>query len=188
MQTAQLWDGPARPAHPDTIVIGLGNPILGDDGLGWQAAAAVQAGLPGAGLRLPVEVDTAALGGLSLMERLVGYRQAVIIDAISTRRGPPGSLWVFPLEELPRQAAAHLSAAHDTSLQTAIELGRRLGAELPGRIIIVAVEAEISYDFSETLTPAVAAALPQAAQAVIQTLAGWENSEPSPAVPLETRP
>ena len=57
-----------------TIVVGLGNPILGDDGVGWRVAQAVQALAPEA------DVECQALGGLSLMERLVGYQRAIIVD------------------------------------------------------------------------------------------------------------
>jgi hydrogenase maturation protease len=57
-----------------TIVIGLGNPILGDDGVGWQIAQQVeqQSDFPP-----DVEVDCLALGGISLMERLIGYQKAI---------------------------------------------------------------------------------------------------------------
>ena len=52
-----------------TLMIGLGNPILGDDGVGWRVAEEVtrKTNRPA-----DIEVDCVALGGLSLMERLTG--------------------------------------------------------------------------------------------------------------------
>jgi hydrogenase maturation protease len=145
---------------PDLLVVGLGNPILGDDGIGWRVAEAVREAMPG------IEVECLALGGLSLMERLVGYRRAIIIDAIQTRSGRSGDVYTLPLDALPNYSAGHTTAIHDTSLQNALDLGRRMGAVLPARIDVVAIEAERVFDFSETLSPAVAAAIPTATAAV----------------------
>ena len=66
---------------------------------------------------------------------------------------------------------------HDTSLQTALGLGRAMGAVLPDDIHVVGVEAERVYDFSEQLTPAVASAIPAAVTAVFEKLACWEEDK-----------
>jgi hydrogenase maturation protease len=161
----------AGPAHPKTLIVGLGNPILGDDAIGWRVAEQIQTRLALELTRLQgLEVDCLALGGLSLMERLVGYQRAIIIDAMTTRRGPPGSVYCFPLDALPDRSVGHTTAAHDTSLTTAIALGRSMGASLPENITIVAVEAEQVYDFSEDLSPEIAAAIPQAEQVVFDLI------------------
>lgn len=158
-------------AQPKTLIVGLGNPILGDDAIGWRVAERVQARLASESAALPnLEVDYLALGGLSLMERLVGYQQAIIIDAITTHQSPPGAVTCFPLEALPDRSAGHTTAAHDTSLKTALALGRSMGASLPETIIIVAVEAEQVHDFSEQLSPEIAAAIPQAEQLVLNLI------------------
>lgn len=159
--------GPAGEDCP-TLVIGLGNPLLGDDGVGWHVAEQVrrQAGQAGR----PIEVDCLAVGGLGLMERMVGYRQAVVIDAITTGQQPLGSVHCLSLDALPDHSAGHLASAHDASLQTALQMGRALGAVLPEQVLIVAVEAQQVYDFSDKLTPPVAAAVPLAVQAVLAAL------------------
>jgi hydrogenase maturation protease len=168
--------GQSRPqqagsAQPKTLIVGLGNPILGDDGVGWRIAERVQKRLQaeheGA---VNLEVDCLALGGLSLMERLVGYQRAILIDAITTHQNPPGTVTCFPLEALPDHAAGHTTAAHDTSLKTAILVGRSMGALLPEMITIVAVEAEQVYNFSEELSPEVAAAITPAEKLVLDLI------------------
>ena len=144
-----------------TLVVGLGNPILGDDGVGWRVADEVRQRLLLAARRgqSAIEVDSLALGGLSLMERLIGYDRAIIVDAVSTGQ-PPGTVSRFRLDDLPDFSTAHTSAAHDTSLQTALRVGRTMGAHLPGEVLIVRVEAQSVYDFSEILSPPVAEAVP----------------------------
>lgn len=150
-------------AGPKLLVLGLGNPLLGDDGLGWRLVDIVQTAME----RLSVDVDVTDRGGLALMERLVGYDRALLIDAVSTGRRPPGAILACRLEELPDPAAGHLHSAHDTSLQSALELGRRLGLHVPQIVEIVAVEIAPSLDFSSSLSAAIVAALPDAANAVL---------------------
>ena len=156
---------------PSILVIGLGNPILGDDGVGWRVAAALQQDLTADdSYAADVEIDSFALGGLSLMERLVGYNKAIIIDAVQTGQSFPGQVHELTLEDLPDLSTGHSTAAHDTSLQTALRLGRAMGAVLPDDVSIIGIEAEQVYEFSEELTPDVAAAVPIAVQKVKELL------------------
>ena len=118
----------------------------------------------------PVEVDYFARGGLSLMERLIGYDRVILIDAIDTGTRPVGSLQCFRLEQLQNPNVGHLSSAHDATLQTALGMGRALGAHLPETVLVVAIEARNAYDFSEELSPAVAAAVSPAVEIVMEAL------------------
>jgi len=162
-----------------TLIIGLGNPILGDDGVGWVVANQVSTILTNRqqliANRQEIEVDCASLGGLSLMERLAGSERAVLVDAIFTGKKPVGSVSQFVLGDLPDLSSGHSASAHDTSLRNALNLGRGMDMLLPGdeNVVIVAIEAENVYDFSETLSPAVASAVPQAVKAVLDLLDNW---------------
>ena len=149
------------------LVIGLGNPILGDDGVGWRIAEFVQ---NHPDLPTGVEIDFLAVGGISLMERLVGFDRAILIDAIITHQHPIGTVIALNLDDLPDRDIGHLGSPHDATLQDALKMGRRLGASLPSIIELVAVESQNIYDFSEELSPPVAAAIPQAAQRVLALL------------------
>ena len=169
-----------------TLVIGLGNPILGDDGVGWKVAEEVRKRLAdskwqiadgsdpsAAGRQSPaIEVDCASLGGLSLMERLTGYNRVILIDAIFTGQKPIGSITTFPLSTLPDPTAGHTASAHDTSLRTALHVGHKMSVPLPADddITVVAIEAQNVYDFSQELSQPVAAALPMAVEAVLELL------------------
>lgn len=160
-----------QPAPLKILVVGLGNPILGDDGVGWRVAEAVADSLPADNGRMQeIEVECFALGGLSLMEHLVGYEKVIIIDSIQTRDGQPGQIYRLTLDDLPDFSTGHTTAAHDTSLQTAMRLGRTMGVELPEDVALVGIEAQHVYDFSEDLSPNVAAAVPEATRAVLELL------------------
>lgn len=152
-----------------TLVIGLGNPILGDDGVGWKVVEKLQSNIE---YRQPnIEFDCLSLGGLSLMERMVGYDRAILVDSMETGQNPIGSVKVFALEELPNHpSASHSTAAHDTSLLTALEVGRKMKMQVPHSVMVVAIEAKNVYDFSEELSPPVAAAVPVACEAVLELL------------------
>lgn len=153
-----------------TLVIGLGNPILGDDGVGWRVADVVKERLD-PGHQENVQVECASLGGLSLMERLAGFQHAILIDSISTGLHTDGYVSVFPLQALSDPFSGHTSSAHDTSLLTALKTGQQLGLDLPETITVVAIEAATVHDFSEQLSPAVAAAVPAAVKAVLDLIA-----------------
>jgi hydrogenase maturation protease len=148
-----------------TLVVGLGNPILGDDGVGWRVAEAVKARVDDP----DVEVLCLSLGGLALMEHLAGYRRVIIVDAMSTG-AQPGVLHQMSSREMDELSVQHTASVHDLSLSAALALGRELGLALPEEIQIIGIEAKPEFNFGETLSAAVAGAVPGAASAVVAWL------------------
>jgi hydrogenase maturation protease len=67
-------------------------------------------------------------------------------------------------------ATQHTASSHDINLPTALRLAATLNLKMPERIRIIAIEAENVWEFSEQCSPAVAQALPQAADAVLAEL------------------
>jgi hydrogenase maturation protease len=167
-----------------TIIVGLGNPILGDDGLGWKIADEVKKQLtsPSPPTPLPlgeggrrwgegeVAIEFLSLGGISLMEHIIGYERAILIDAVTSDQ-ETGSVIVSKLSEMLDHSAFHMTSAHDTSLQNALRLGKAMGADLPDDVVVVGVATDHVYDFSEEFTPAVAEAIPKATKIVMCMLA-----------------
>jgi hydrogenase maturation protease len=177
------WHPIEGSTHSPILVIGLGNPILGDDGVGWRVAEGVRerlgattdpnlAGLqePGGSIQPAVEIDCLAVGGLALMERLVGYRRAIIIDAITTDQVPPGTVACLQLSELPERTMGHLSSAHDTTLQNALRVAEMMGVGTPDEIRVIGIETNQIFDFSEELTQPTLNAIPQAIDYVMELL------------------
>ena len=153
-----------------TLVIGLGNPILGDDGVGWKVVEQVEAELKEQ--REDLKFDYLSLGGLSLMENMEGYQNVLVVDSIITGTKPNGTIFSLPLSRLPNLSAGHTTAIHDTSLASALSIGRTMGMVLPedDRVWVVAVEAEYVYDFSEELSEPVQAAVLPAVKVVLDVL------------------
>jgi len=160
-----------------TLVLGLGNPILSDDGVGVRVAEAVRASLPPGA---PVDVCELSVGGLRLMEHMLGYERVILIDAMQPGRGEPGTFRRLSYTELtclcPTQ---HVTCIHDTSLVTALEMARRMELPVPREIIVYAIGVQDVENFGEELTPAVACALPAVLDAVLQELSISAQKEES---------
>ncbi|MHB1037311.1 MAG: hydrogenase maturation protease [Pirellulales bacterium] len=154
-----------------TLVLGLGNPLVTDDAVGLRVVEQLR---PRLTERADVEVDVDYAGGLRLMERLVGYDRAIIVDAICTG-ATPGTLHCLRADSVPTQ---HSASAHDVNLATALDLGRQAGAHLPktADILLVGIEAEDILTFCEECTPLVQAAIPRAVEAVEAILSDERNS------------
>jgi hydrogenase maturation protease len=153
-----------------TLVIGLGNPILGDDGVGWVVAHKISAGP--AETHHDVRVECLALAGISLMEQMVGFEKVVLVDSLNTGVYKQGEVVTFTLDCLEDLTHGHSASAHDLSLKKALQLGRTMGARLPDDrdVHIVAIEARHVYEFGEKLTPEVEAAVPLAVVEVFKLL------------------
>lgn len=148
-----------------TLIIGLGNPIVRDDSVGLRVAAQLR---PRLAQRSDVDIVEDYWGGLKLMERMVGYDRAIVVDAIQTG-SPPGTLHRLSCRDIPTQRSA---SAHDVNLPTALELGRRAGQHLPPdeQIVLIGIEVEDIIHFGETCTPAVEAAIPRAVAEILRAL------------------
>jgi hydrogenase maturation protease len=116
-----------------------------------------------------IDVEFLSLGGLSLMEHLIGYQRAILIDAVTSGQAA-GSLIVCRLDDMPDASAFHLTSAHDTSLPNALGLGRAMGADLPEQVTVVGITAQRVHEFGEELSPQVAEAIPRAVQIVMHLL------------------
>lgn len=149
-----------------TLVLGLGNPILSDDGVGLRVAEEVKNKLN----HTEIAVMKASTGGMDLLDTMAGYEKVVIVDAIQTDGGKVGQ--VYRLEPGALTATKHTSSPHDTSLAVALQLGRRLGMTLPQQIVIYAVEVADVTTFNEGCTPEVKQVIPAIAAMVLQELEG----------------
>ena len=168
---------------PSILIAGLGNPILGDDGVGWHVAKEVSihtdiplgdASLPyhAQENQAPITIECYALGGFSLMERLTGFDKVILIDSLNTGQHSQGEVVTFTLDELVDLTFGHSASAHDVSLKTALRVGRDMDIPLPEDkdIHVVAIEAKHVYDFREELSSPIAAAVPVAVNQVLKLI------------------
>jgi hydrogenase maturation protease len=150
-------------AAATTLVLGLGNDLLSDDGFGPAVATACQAALAA---RDDVLVCSAAVAGFNLLDLLAGYRRAIIVDVVQTGQLPAGTLTEWPLVRAP--AARTLGGSHQVDLLTALDLGRSIGYTLPSEISLLVAEAEDLLTVREELTPVLAGAVAEAVDRVIR--------------------
>lgn len=145
-----------------TLVIGLGNTLLQDDGAGIYAAREVRKRI---GDRGDVDIVEASLGGIGLLDLMQGYDIVLIVDAIKTAESIPGKTLRCTVEDLGRPTNAR--SAHFLDLRTAVELGIQCGYKMPRHIEIFAVEIIENTEFGESLTPEVEKIIPVLASEII---------------------
>jgi hydrogenase maturation protease len=138
------------------LVVGVGQPLAGDDGVGWEVVQR----LASEGLATAWAPDGAALVTL-----LCGVTRAVVIDA-AVGVGPPGTVLVLGAGDLP--AGRHPTSSHGLSVPEAIALARALSS-VTVQIVAVAIDPPAAAGVG--LSPAVAAALPEAVARVRGLLA-----------------
>jgi len=148
-----------------TVIVGLGNPFLRDDGVGNRVAGILKKRLAG---HPTIDVLELSVGGLRLMEALAGYQRSIIIDAMLTGRYRPGMVRKLGLEDL--GMSLHSASTHDTSLARALASGRHLGFVLPRQIVFWGIEARECRTFGEKMSDDVARAVPVAVAAVLEDL------------------
>jgi len=115
-----------------TLVLGLGNELLADDGIGIAAARLLSKEV-GAG----VEVVESSLAGLPLMDVLSGYERAIIIDAVCTGTAPPGTIIELAPDDIDFIPSP---SPHYVGLPEMIRMADQLGLEFPKEIRIIAIE------------------------------------------------
>lgn len=149
------------------IVVGVGNPVRADDGVGLAVAREVRTRLRTGS---DVAVEELWAGGLRLAEALVGHDLAVIIDAMATGLVPPGHVARLNLAQFSQ--ARTIDCRHDTTLAAALAFLRAHGEKLPADIVVVGVEVRDTARLDERLTPEVGDAVGAAADEVFLALGG----------------
>jgi len=136
-----------------TVVLALGNDILGDDGIGFHAARHIRSqSLDG------VDVVETGEAGLALLDHLEGYDRALILDAIATGQCRPGTVLSWQRKDFKDIVSP---SPHFSGLPELMNLAERVGMHFPKDIRVLAMEVDDPTVFRETLTPEAQKALPE---------------------------
>lgn len=132
------------------LILGLGNPILSDDGVGLLLTEKLEGKFSG--------VDTASLtlAGMELLDILAGYDHVFLIDAATGTGGEPGEL----KEISDGKGALHLFTSHGANFFDLLKLGRDMGLKMPEPAAVFGIEIGNATDFGTVLSPALLLALP----------------------------
>lgn len=144
----------------NTLILGIGNPILTDDGVGIKIARKLKEE------NAKLEVIETSEAGITLLDFIVGYNKLIIIDSIKTEKGKPGDLYKLELEDL--KPAKDFSSSHGIGIATAFELGQRLGYSMPKYTSIYAVEVKDNTIFGEKCTEEVEQRIPFIVKQIIK--------------------
>lgn len=149
-----------------TLVLGMGNTILCDDGVGIYVVREVAKRFE----REDVDFAEASVGGMRILDVVGGYERVVMVDAIQTQDGTPGEIYRLTPDQF--RLSLHAGSSHDLSLPGALAFGRAMGLTLPEDedFVIIGIEVEDVLNFAEECTPDVQATIPRAVSIVLAEL------------------
>ena len=153
------------------LVLGLGNELLSDDGVGLLAARRLRTMLDG-----QADVLESNLTGVALLEVLVGYDRAILIDAVQTGRFSPGTIVEIDPGQL---RAVSNPSPHYTGIPEMIAIAKELNLQFSTEIRIMAVEIGCIQTIGETLSTPVADAIAELTRCIGQQLQLWKTRVPS---------
>jgi hydrogenase maturation protease len=137
---------------PRVLVLGIGNLVMSDDGVGVRVVQQLQREYRCAE---NVEIMDGGTLGLDLLPKLEGIDHLIVVDAVETGR-EPGTCVRLAGEELPTALETKVSA-HQMGLRDLLSVARLLGHS-PGEMVLIGVQPG-SIKMDTELTPEVAAVL-----------------------------
>jgi hydrogenase maturation protease len=149
------------PPPPRVLVLGLGNDILSDDGVGLRVTQALELALAG---RPEVVMAQSTQVGLGLLDLVCGFEELMVVDSIQTLQAPPGFVHVVSEGEF---EASTMVSPHFMGLNEMLALGRKLGMAMPQNVTVFAIEVADPFTVSTTLTPELTRRLPSITRAIL---------------------
>ena len=159
-----------------TLVLGLGHPWRGDDGVGPRLVTEL------ADRPLPpgVTVRDGGTGGLNLLHTLEGWERVIVVDAADMGREPGTFVRFSPHADEARlipQFTEGSVSLHDAGLSDVLALAEALGHSLPEMVIFGVQPAYVGW--REGLSPEVEAILPRLIAAVLEEVKGENDAQDS---------
>jgi hydrogenase maturation protease len=154
-----------------TLVLGMGNTLLSDDGIGIIIKRYLENKLKALSNNGAREIDfvETSWGGFRIIDILSGYDYAIIVDSIKSANKPQGYIHHLKTNDL--LPTLRLTSYHDINFVTALKLAETLSAKVPSDIDIFAVEVENNYTISEQITPDLWKSIKKCSGQVINMLA-----------------
>lgn len=146
------------------LILGMGNPILSDDGVGLSVARMLRGNIREA------DVAFSSMIGLNLFDLILGYDIIFIIDAMTAGGGEAGEL--KKISEHDRCGTLHLFSSHGLNIFELMELGSCCGFEMPSLKAVYGIEIGSEIAFGEQLSGALTEKLP----AIVEQITADVNS------------
>jgi hydrogenase maturation protease len=145
------------------VIIGVGNLLMGDEGLGVHVVEELNK------RELPpgVEVIDGGTGGIVLLNLMEGADKVIIVDAVLGGK-EPGEIYVLGVDRLVKGVVKFFSL-HEMDLLSTLRIGKELG-KLPPELVLVGVEPKNYQEYSMDLTPEVKAVIPRVIEVLLNLL------------------
>ena len=150
-----------------TLVLCLGNELLGDDGVGILAARKLREELQGS-----AAIEETSLSGMALLDFFIGYQEAIVVDAIQTGRHPPGTVIELGSDDLGDVIAP---SPHYAGLPEILRVAQELNLEFPSKIRVFAIEVTDPFTVGGTLSDQVRAAIGNLVSGVKAQIERWQR-------------
>jgi len=151
---------------PTILVLGVGNPIMGDDGVGIHTVRMLKKRVRP---RVGLEFKELGVGGMRLVEEFLGYDEVVLVDSYASEDAEPGRIREFAPEQF--EDTVHTSSPHGTNFASAIKLYKTLQPQkIPKRIRIFTVDINKTETFSDKLSSQVERAASQLADIITRAI------------------
>lgn len=151
---------------PTTLVLGIGNLVMGDDGVGVRVVQKLRQNL-----QLPPEVAVLDGGtlGLDILPHLEGIERLIVVDALETG-GAPGTLVRLAGDQIPLALETKVSA-HQMGLKDLLTVARLMG-HAPAEMVLLGVQPA-SSEMGIGLTPSVEARVDVLLAGILAELENW---------------
>ena len=147
-----------------TLVLGLGNLLLGDEGVGIHAVHELEK----RDLPPHVAVVDGGTAGLSLLDLIRGYERVIIVDALDAAE-EPGTIFRFTPQEVASHTEGLPLSLHQMEVLKVLELSDYLGQTLPP-VVIYGIQP-LNIDWSTELSAPLQAQLSKLVEAVLEEIA-----------------
>lgn len=147
----------------ETIILGLGNPILSDDSIGLRVVDKIEEILSPIN---NVDFSKVASSGIEILDIISGYKRLILIDVIKTGMVEIGTLKKYDVLDF--ENSIHLSSPHQLNFPSVIEFAKKIGIPIPDVIDIFTIEVEDIYTISEECSPNIKNKIPEIAGEVIK--------------------
>lgn len=145
-----------------SILLGLGNPIMSDDGIGLVVSEEIHRRLP------EFALDRLSASGLDVVDRILGHARAILIDSMVTGRYAPGT--VVRVDSGSSIETLRIGHSHGINFMEAIEVARSCGAEVPDEIILYGIEVSDPFTIGEDICERVMAKVDSIVEQIVKDL------------------
>jgi len=145
------------------LVVGLGNPLMGDDGAGIELIRHLRS----LGVNGDIELVEGGTLGFDILDEIEGYEKVVIVDAVDMGK-KPGHIAVFEAEKLIEQESGRKFSAHEVNLIEVLQVAKRIGYSFHN-VTVVGIQPAC-IEPGAGVTESVASKIPETAERILSLL------------------